>query len=363
MLVMRNEGSQQMSIELAPDRCWRGSRDIPEFTVTRKDIRVRALRFDRFGGPDVLRVAEVPDPVATDGTAVVAVRAASVNPSDLKNVAGAMEGTVLPRVPGRDFAGLVVDGPPEWRDAEVWGTGGDVGFTLDGSHAEYLRVPVGALAGKPARLSFEQAASVGVNFVVGWLGAVEVARLAKGETIAVFGVSGGVGGAVAQIARARGARVLGVDRVAPAEGTPAAEIVDEFVHFSGDSEEVADALRKHTDGRGAEVVYDAVGGITTPAALAALAQRGRLVVISAVGTPTVQIHLPDFYHREARLLGADSRKLDASASAERLAMLTPYFERGEFRPLPVAHRFGLDQGHQAYAAVAEQVSGRVVFRS
>jgi NADPH:quinone reductase-like Zn-dependent oxidoreductase len=321
---------------------------------------VRALRFDRFGGPDVLRVTELPDPVATDGTAVVAVRAASVNPSDLKNVAGIMEGTMLPRVPGRDFAGIVVDGPPEWRGAEVWGTGGDVGFTLDGSHAEYIRVPIGALARKPARLSFEEASAVGVNFVIGWLGAVEIAQLGKGETVVVFGISGGVGGAVAQIARTHGARVLGVDLVAPAEGTPAAEIIDEFVPFTGSTAEVADALLKHTGGRGAEVVYDAVGGVTTAAALAALAQRGRLVVISAVGTKTVEIHLPDFYHREARLLGADSRKLDVTESAERLTLLTPYFECGEFRPLPVAHRFGLDDGQKAYSAVADQVPGRVV---
>ncbi|MEV6116275.1 zinc-binding alcohol dehydrogenase family protein [Streptomyces sp. NPDC052109] len=321
---------------------------------------MRALRFDRFGGPDVLRVAELPDPLATDGTAVVAVRAASVNPSDLKNVAGIMEGTVLPRVPGRDFAGIVVDGPPQWRGVEVWGTGGDVGFTLDGSHAEYIRVPVTALARKPAALSFEEASAVGVNFVIGWLGAVEIAHLSRGETVVVFGISGGVGGAVAQIARARGARVLGVDRVPPADGTPAAEIIDAFVPFTPDADAVADALLAHTGGRGAEAVYDAVGGVTTAAALASLAQQGRLVVISAVGTPTVEINLPDFYHREVRMLGADSRKLDVTESAERLAVLTPYFERGEFRPLPVAHQFGLDEGHKAYTAVAEQVSGRVV---
>ncbi|MFF4316539.1 zinc-binding alcohol dehydrogenase family protein [Streptomyces sp. NPDC001507] len=321
---------------------------------------MRALRFDQFGGPDVLRVAELPDPLATDGTAVVAVRAASVNPSDLKNVAGIMEGTVLPRVPGRDFAGIVVDGPPQWRGVEVWGTGGDVGFTLDGSHAEYIRVPVTALARKPAALSFEEASAVGVNFVIGWLGAVEIAHLSRGETVVVFGISGGVGGAVAQIARTRGARVLGVDRVPPADGTPAAEIIDAFVPFAPDADAVADTLLTHTGGRGAEVVYDAVGGVTTAAALASLAQRGRLVVISAVGTPTVEINLPDFYHREARMLGADSRKLDVTESAERLAVLTPYFERGEFRPLPVAHQFGLDEGHEAYTAVAEQVSGRVV---
>ncbi|HEX4788434.1 MAG TPA: zinc-binding alcohol dehydrogenase family protein [Actinospica sp.] len=323
---------------------------------------MRALRFDRFGGPDVLEVQELPDPVAGEGTAVVAVRAASVNPSDLKNVAGAMEGTVLPRVPGRDFAGVVVDGPPSWRDVEVWGTGGDVGFTLDGSHAEYIRVPISALARKPEQLTFEEASAIGVNFVIGWVGAVETGRLREGETVVVFGISGGVGNAVAQIAKSFGARVIGVGKEAPIEGSPAEEIIEEFVFFdgSGSAEAVAEAVRAKTGGRGAELVYDAVGGVTTQAALASLAQRGRLIVISSVGTRHVRIDLPDFYHGEFQMLGADSRKLDASESGERLSLLTPFFERGEFRPLEVTHRFGLDEGHKAYAAMAEQVPGRVV---
>lgn len=87
--------------------------------------------------------------------------------------------------------------------------------------------------------------------------------------------------------------------------------------------DVAAEIRRITGGRGADVVYDAVGGVTTPSAVASLAHRGRLVVISAVGTSTVEIDLTDFYHREARMLGADSRKLDATASAERLRRITP----------------------------------------
>jgi NADPH:quinone reductase-like Zn-dependent oxidoreductase len=323
---------------------------------------VRALRFDRFGNPTVLEMADVPDPVAADDWAVIAVKAASVNPSDVKNVAGAMEWTVLPRVPGRDFAGVVVAGPPQWLGAEVWGTGGDVGFTLDGSHAELIRVPVSALARKPGALSFEEASAVGVNFVVGWVGAVETAQLEKSETIVVFGVCGGVGGAVAQIAHSIGARVIGVDRTTPSSSIPAADAVDEFILLDREAPAVGPEVRRLTGGRGAEVVYDAVGGVTTPAAIDSLAQRGRLVVISAVGTKTVEIDLVDFYHRELRLLGADSGKLDVSASAARLSLLTPRFETGEFRPLPVSRYFDLADGEHAYHAVAEGTPGRVVIR-
>ena len=102
----------------------------------------------------------------------------------------------------------------------MWGTGGDVGFTRDGSHAELMAVPVEALVRKPERLSFDEASAVGVNFVVAWYGAVGTAQLAAGETIAVFGVSGGVGGAVAQIARAFGATVIGSDRRPPSPMPP-----------------------------------------------------------------------------------------------------------------------------------------------
>ena len=153
---------------------------------------MRALRFDHFGDPAALRITEMPDPVGSEDEAVIRVEAASINPSDVKNVAGLMDWTVLPRTPGRDFAGVVVGGPAEWHGLAVWGTGGDIGFSRDGSHAQLMSVPVAALVRKPERLSFDEASTVGVNFVVAWYGAVETAQLAAGETIAIFGVSGGV---------------------------------------------------------------------------------------------------------------------------------------------------------------------------
>jgi NADPH2:quinone reductase len=322
---------------------------------------MRALRFTEFGDPGVLHVTDLPDPTKTTAEAVIRVEAASVNPSDVKNVAGAMEWTVLPRTPGRDFAGVVVTGPPDWDGIPVWGTGGDTGFTRDGSHAELMSVPVEALVRKPERLGFDEASTVGVNFVVAWYGAVETAQLAAGETIVVFGVSGGVGGAVAQIAHALGAKVIGVDRYEPGPQTPAAAVVDDFITFDP-AAEVDAAIKRLTGGAGADVVYDAVGGVTTPSALAALAHRGRLVVISAVGSPTVDINLLDLYHNETRILGTDSTKLSVVDSARRLAQMAPYFESGEFAPLPIASTYSLDDAATAYQAVADHTAGRVVIR-
>jgi NADPH2:quinone reductase len=320
---------------------------------------MRALRFNEFGDPAVLHVTDMPDPPATAQEAVIRVDSASVNPSDVKNVAGVMEGTVLPRIPGRDFAGVVFSGPVGWEGAAVWGTGGDVGFTRDGSHAQLMSVPVDALVRKPQRLSFEEASTVGVNFVVGWYGAVETAQLTADETIAIFGVSGGVGGAVAQIANALGAKVIGVDRRKPDPDTPAAAVIDHFITFDPTADVGAD-IKKLAGGTGVDVVYDAVGGVTTAAALASLAHRGRLVVISAVGPSAVGIDLRDLYHNETRIYGCDSRKLTVSDSARRLEKMVPYFESGEFRPLPVTASYPLIEGPLAYQAVADHIAGRVV---
>ena len=319
---------------------------------------MRALRFDAFGPPSVLRLVDLPDPRASDGFAVVRVTAASINPSDVKNVGGAMEETTLPRTPGRDFAGVVEHGPPEWLAREVFGTGGDIGFTIDGSHAEAIILPVSALTPKPARMSAAEAASVGVTSVVAWLGLIEYATLERGESVAIIGVGGGVGTAVAQLARWRGASlIVGVDVKPPESGSPAERAIDRFVPSD---EHLADALRQATRGSGANVVFDAVGGVTFEAALNSLAHRGRLVEIAATGRASVEFNLRNFYHNESRIIGADTRKLDASASAQRLEAMLTAFESGAILPPPIDQLVPLDHGVEAYERVASGARARFV---
>ncbi len=166
---------------------------------------MQVIEFRSFGGPDALHIANRPDPKADSSKAVVRIEAASVNPSDVKNVAGRMSQTTLPRVPGRDYSGVVVDGPKNWVGKDVWGTGGDVGITRDGTHAEYIVAPVESLVVRPESLSHEQASGVGVTFLAAWCGLVEYGLLQKGETLAVFGSAGGIGSAAVQIAKRIGA--------------------------------------------------------------------------------------------------------------------------------------------------------------
>lgn len=318
---------------------------------------MRALRFHEFGSPDVLRLETLSDPQADAAHAVVAVRAASINPSDVVNVAGRFPATTLSRTPGRDYSGVVVAGPAEWIDAEVWGTG-DAGFAVDGSHADLIRVPIASLRRKPSTLSHAEAASIGVNFAAAWLGVADYAALKTGETLVVIGAGGGVGGAAVQIGRRIGARVIGIDRSMPPEGSPAAKMADRIVTPA--PEEAAAMIRELTDGRGADVVLNTVGGATFEPSLAMLAHRGRLAVLASPGQPRVALDLLDFYHNESQLLGVDTLKRDMTASADLLDGIAPGFEDGSYLAPIIARSVGLEDAADAYRSVASGTRGRVV---
>lgn len=330
-------------------------------TITRAAVATaRALRFAAFGPPEVLQLAEIPvDTALGPDEALVEMRAASVNPSDVKNVAGRMRQTVPPRTPGRDFAGVVVDGPAAWRGAEVWGTGGDVGFTRDGTHAALLRLPVAALSRKPANLTFAEAGAVGVNYVTAWIGLMDYAALAPGETVLVIGATGGVGGAVCALARRRGARVLAALRGAPAPDSVCAQVGAEPIDVTAG--DLLPAVQAMTGGRGVDVVYDCVGRPDLFAAgLAALGFGGRMVAIAGTPGESAPIELIPFYRRELRLLGVDSLKRSATDCAPMMDALREGFESGACPAPVIAQSFPLAHGREAYAAVASGTRGRVV---
>ena len=99
------------------------------------------------------QIVDVERPEPPPGHAVVEVKAAAVNPSDVKAALGLMPHAIWPRTPGRDYAGTVVAGPAAWLGVDVWGTGGDLGVSRDGTHARYLVLPVDALSRKPQSVS------------------------------------------------------------------------------------------------------------------------------------------------------------------------------------------------------------------
>src|SRR6476620_12072117 len=115
---------------------------------------MRALKFYQTGSLDDLHVEEVSVAIPAAVEVLVEVKAAAINPSDIKNVQGKMHETTVPRIPGRDFAEMIVKGPDERLGQSVFGSGGNLGFGRDGSHAQYLVVPATAVLPLPSNLSF-----------------------------------------------------------------------------------------------------------------------------------------------------------------------------------------------------------------
>src|SRR5438105_14388275 len=162
---------------------------------------MKALYFRETGSLANLQVedVEVPRIDAHGSEALVRLRAAAINPSDPKSVLGKISETKAPRVPGRDFAGIVVEGPATWKDKEVFGTGGNLGLGRNGSHAQFVSVPVEALVEKPKQLTFEQAAALGLGYLTAWSAIVTAGRVSPNDIVLVLGATGAVGSAAVKI--------------------------------------------------------------------------------------------------------------------------------------------------------------------
>jgi NADPH:quinone reductase len=308
---------------------------------------------------DNLKVEDIPDLPLAPGEVKVRVWAASVNPSDVKNVQGKMEDTTLPRIPGRDFAGTVVAGPSDMVGREVWGTGGDVGFSRDGSHAEFMVIPAQAAASKPRNLTFEQAACVGVNFATAYQGLIRCANLKANETLLVTGSRGGVGSAVLQLGQTRNAKLIAVDR--KPFSPEAFEDITLFGYIDTSQADLVEAVREITKNVGVDVTFDCVGGELFEPALATLGQLGRHIAITSVGRRQVSFDLLDFYHRRLTLFGVDSRALTARDCAKLLDLMSPLFETGQLRPSGISKRGGLEQAYELYSFAASGGGGKVIF--
>lgn len=270
---------------------------------------MKALLITKVDSHTQLQLTERPTPRVKPGYILVKIRATSIQPSDVLNSKGSFSLTAFPIIPGRDFAGTVVDGPEQWVGRDVFGTSGiDLSFTSDGTHAEYCLVREAGIAPKPSNLSFAQAAALGVPFTTAAL-TLEAARAAKGDTVAVIGASGNVGSAIMQLGKLGGCKMLSVARRANAD-----------VNLREDPQ--LDTLLSAADGKGPDVVIDTVGD---PAlmrnAFDKTSEGGRYAFIAAPrsGSTEMAIDLTKAYRAEKSLIGCNS-----VSSRHPLKVLTQY---------------------------------------
>jgi NADPH2:quinone reductase len=305
-----------------------------------------------------LDIAQQSEPAAKPGFAVVRVGAAAVNPSDVKASLGLMPQAVWPRTPGRDFAGVVVAGPTDWVGREIYGSGGDIGITRDGSHARFLTLPVAALRDRPRTISMDEAGAVGVPFVTAYEGFRRSGMPQAGQTVLVLGANGKVGQAAVQLAAQHGARVIAVQRRAgPFEGFACGPVDT----IDAGTSDVAARVRELTGGRGADIVYNTVGSAYFEAGNKSMA-KGAAQIFIATHDRAVPFDIFAFYRGMHTYVGIDSLALDCEAATAQLDAMREGFERGTLKPFPVARAFTLDEAADAYRLVLSGSTDRVVLR-
>jgi NADPH2:quinone reductase len=309
---------------------------------------MKALYFQATGSLDQLIIKELARPTPNAEEVLVQIRAAAINPSDPKNVLGKMPETRPPRVPGRDFSGVVVEGPAPWLGKEVLGTGGALGFGRDGTHAEFAAIPIAALVEKPKSLGFEAAAALGLSYLTAWSALVTAGQVLPSDTVLVLGATGAVGSSAVKIARHRGVRrIIGTLRSETERSRASAVPAHDWVVL--DKNPLPGGLLALTNGRGADLILDVVGGAGFEATSQCLAHRGRHLTIAS-NPPQVSFSLVDFYHREGRLIGVDTLKLSHVESADILREIIPLVDGGVLT-IPDFDAITLDQAIPAYRAV------------
>lgn len=307
---------------------------------------MKALQFDRTGTLDELALREIAMPVVTGDDVLIRVHAAGINPSDIKNVLGRFPYTTVPRIPGRDFSGVVVEGPTQWQGKAVWGSGKGVGFTRDGAHAEYLAFPVTGLSLKPEALSFAQAASCGVPYITA-LEVLERSGVKKDTRLLVIGAAGAVSSAAIALAKMHGANILGAVRKPQQQAALQAQGIN-CILLSDDAALARDVREYFATG--ADVVFDSTG-LWLTGATGAIGAHGTIAVISAPAENVVPFPLLDFYRAGGNMVGINSLLHDLPACAEFLDRLRAMFDSGALAAPRNISEQGLDSALAAYQAV------------
>lgn len=286
---------------------------------------MRAVVFEQSGGPEVLRLADVPTPSLGEHDIAIDVRAAALNRADLLQRRG-----LYPPPPGAsdilglECSGVVVAAGPS---AKRFALGARVMALLaGGGYAERAVVHEGAALPIPEHLSFEQAAAVPEAFLTASEALLVEGELRRGQIVLVTAAAGGVGGAAVQIAKQRGAFVIGC---ASASKLPAISALGADLALDREREDFVSAVREATSRHGADVIVDFVGGSALPRHQACLAERGRLVVVGLLGGASGSVDLGRLLMKRQQLRGLVMRTRSTLEKVE----LVQRFERELFPAL------------------------------
>ena len=321
---------------------------------------MKALVCHAFGPIDTLRVDDVPAPAPGPGQLLIDVHAASINFPDTLIVQGLYQvKPQLPFSPGAEFAGVVDalgDGVDSVRVGESV-----VAFAGHGGLAELCVVDAARLLPLPAGMDFAQGAAFVLTYGTALHALRTIAGLREGQTLLVLGAAGGVGLAAVEVGKALGARVLAAASSAERLELARRHGADAGIDYT--TQDLRRRVLELSEGRGADVVLDPVGGSYAESALRATAWRGGYLVVGFAAGEIPRLPLNLVLLQERRLLGVywgEALQRDPAAHRRDVEQLVQWFAQGRLRP-PITERVGLEGALGALQRMAaRQVMGKVV---
>lgn len=312
---------------------------------------MKAVRFHEHGGPEVLRYEDAPAPEVGPNDVLVRVKAVGVNRLDIWARNGTLPVKVpLPHISGSEVAGEVarigqaVNGLSEGQSVAIapylscgaceFCLQGEeticirsdiLGLISNGGYAEYVAVPATHVMPLPDGVGVEQAAAIGLAAITAWHMLVDKAKVKPGETVLIHGASSGVGSAGIQIAKLMGAKVITTAGSDAKLETARQYGADEVINYQ--QADFFQEVRKLTNKRGVDVVFEHIGQDTWEKSVASLARNGRLVTCGATTGNESKLHIWAFFAKQLQIIGS------YGGTRDNLRRLLDVTARGQFRPV------------------------------
>jgi NADPH:quinone reductase len=321
---------------------------------------VKAVLCKAYGPPESLVVEEVPSPVAGPGEVVVSVKTASVNFPDVLIIQNKYQvKPPLPFSPGSELAGVVKsvgDGVTHWKHGDQV-----MAMTGYGAFAEEVKVDVNRLLPIPTGMDFVSAAAFGLTYATSEHALCDRGELKAGETLLVLGAAGGVGIAAIEIGKVLGARVIACASTDDKLAVCREHGADDTINYA--TEDLRERIKAITGGKGADVVYDPVGGSYTELALRSIAWRGRLLVVGFAAGDIPKIPLNLTLLKGCAIIGVfwgEFTRREPERFLAAMDKLGRWFAAGKLKP-HVSGTFPLERAADALAMMAgRNVKGKVV---
>ena len=321
---------------------------------------MKAILCKEFGTADKLVLEEIADPIAGKDEVVVDIKAAGINFPDTLIIAGLYQfKPPFPFTPGGEAAGVVSALGEGVTDFQV----GDrvIASMLVGGFAESVAVPAMMLTKIPDEMEFNTAAGFTVTYATSYHALKDRAQLKAGETLLVLGAAGGVGLAAVELGKAMGATVIAAASSAEKLDVCKKAGADELINYS--DEKLKDRVKELTGGKGADVIYDPVGGELSEQALRAIAINGRFLVVGFAAGDIPKIPLNLTLLKQCQIVGVfwgAWARADRQAHDDNFSELLDMFKDGKVKPL-VSQTFPLVDYKDAYACLTERrAKGKVV---